>query len=398
MARTFSSLHPTDAVIDLDALAFNLRQVRTLLGKAQKVLAVVKANAYGHGAVPVARELEAQGVEFFGVAFLEEGVQLRRAGIKRPILILGGTGPSESGEVISSELTPVVYDYAIACALDAEASKQGKRLPVHVKVDTGMNRLGVGGAEAGDFFARLRSLEHLEVEGLLSHFSSAHLTDEESLAFTDLQVRRFKEVVAQLAGAGLCPQCIHMANSSALLGGVLPESSLARVGLMLYGAYPSQELGRRIALRPVMTVSTRVIQVHSLPAGSPISYSRSYVTSRELRVATLAVGYGDGYPYRLSNRGEVLIRGRVVPVVGSVCMDFTMVDVTSVPETEVGDQVVLLGNQGEACITVEEVAERAGTIPYEILCGVSSRVPRHYVKAGREVPFFPGMTGEKPAG
>jgi alanine racemase len=385
MSRELTSLHPTTATIDLDALAFNLHQVRTLLGKAQKVLAVVKANAYGHGAVPIARELEAQGVEFFGVAFLEEGVRLRRAGIRRPILILGGTDPSESEEVLSFELTPVVYDYTTASALEAEAKRQGKTIPIHVKVDTGMNRLGVSGAEAGDFFARVRSLGHLRVEGVLSHFSSAHLIDDESLTFTQLQARRFKEVVEQLAAGGVCPQCLHMANSSAVLGGALPESSLARVGLMLYGAYPSRELGRKIPLRPVMTLATKVIQVHSLPAGSPISYSRTYVTTREHRIATLAVGYGDGYPYRLSNRGEVLIHGQSAPVVGSVCMDFTMVDVTAVPETKVGDQVVVLGSQGEARIAVEEVAERAGTIPYEILCGVSSRVPRHYLKAGQEV-------------
>lgn len=388
MTRRLSSLHPTTAVIDLDALAHNLQQVRTLLGKDQKVLAVVKANAYGHGAVPVARELEARGVEFFGVAFAAEGMHLRRAGVRRPIVILGGTMPWESEEVLSFDLTPVVYDYAVACSLNAEAKKHGRILPIHVKIDTGMNRLGVAGPGAGDFFDRLRALEYLEVEGMLSHFSSAHLRDEQSLAFTAEQTRRFKEMATQLAARGACPHCIHMANSAALLAGALPESSVARVGLMLYGVYPSREVERRLALRPVMSVSTTVIQVRALPSGSPISYGRSYVTDRELRVATLAVGYGDGYPYRLSNRGEVLIHGRFAPVVGSVCMDFTMVDVSSVPETRVGDRAVLLGIQGDVRITAEEIADRAGTIPYEILCGVSARVPRHYLKEGKEIEVF----------
>ncbi len=370
-----SSHHPTRAEIDLEALNFNLNQVRSLVGKEKKILAVVKANAYGHGATGIVKELEALGVKFFGVAFVEEGVQLRKAGIQNPILILGGIFSSQIKKVFSFNLTPVIYDLQIASALEAEGKRRGKRLPVHIKIDTGMNRLGIPYNEAEAFFSSFRNFNYLEIEGIFSHFSSAHLRDGESRKFTANQIKRFKNVLRKIK---INPPLIHMANSAAIIEGIIPELNMVRTGLMLYGAYPSDDLKATVSLKPVMTLKTKVIQIRFLPPHSPISYSRTFYTQRKSLIATLAIGYGDGYHHCLSNRGKVLIQGRFAPIVGLICMDLTLVDITDIPEAKVGDEVVLFGRQGEACISVEEVAQWAGTIPYEILCGVSSRVPRIY--------------------
>jgi alanine racemase len=368
------------AEIDLDALAFNLMQVRGLVGKEKKILAVVKANAYGHGAAHIARTLEALGTDWFGVACLDEGIHLRESGVKKPILILGGISPLHIESAYASNLTPVIYDYKSAFLINALGEKQKKTLPVHIKIDTGMNRLGVPYEEAADFFSRLRDFGHLEIEGVLSHLSSAHLSDRNSQEFSDLQRERLKRILEILKQYAITPSLIHMANSSAIMKGMVTESNTVRAGLMLYGAYPSRDLEKTIALRPVMTLKTTIMQLKSLPVTSPISYSRTFHTTRQSRIAILAIGYGDGYHYRLSNRGRVIVHGHEAPVLGSVCMDLTMVDVTDIPEAREKDEVVLFGQQGGTGISVEEVAEWAGSIPYEILCGISSRVPRLYVK------------------
>lgn len=383
MNKTLSAYAHTRAEIDLDALAFNLRQVRNLVGKEKKVLAVVKANAYGHGALGIARELETLGVDFLGVAFLEEGIHLRECGIQQPMLILGGIFPFHIEDVVRFNLTPAIYDIQLASLLDAEGKRQSKKIPVHVKIDTGMNRIGVPSEEAEVFFTRLRDFEHLEIEGVLSHFSSAHVRDKASRSFTDVQIERFKNILKRMHASNIRPPLLHMANSSAIMEGIMPELTMVRAGLMLYGAYPSRDLQSTIALTPVMTLKTRVIQIKSLPVSSPISYGRTFHTQRESRIAILAIGYGDGYHYRLSNKGKVLIRGREAPIVGAVCMDLAMIDTTDIPEAQVGDEAVLFGCQGEANISVEDVAALADTISYEILCGISSRVPRLYKKQGK---------------
>lgn len=372
------SHHLAWAEIDLKALAFNLNQVQGLVGKEKKILAVVKANAYGHGAAHIARELEELGVDAFGVAFAEEGVRLRKAGIEKPILILGGIFPFQISEVFSFELTPVIYDLDLARSLDAEGKKQRKRLAAHIKIDTGMNRLGIPYEHAGDFVLALRGFDYLEIKGVLSHFSSADLNDEQSIDFTHKQAERFSDALKQIRASDLNPPLIHMANSSAIMQNLIPELNMVRAGLMLYGAYPSSHLQTLARLKPVMALKTRVSHLKSLSAGVPISYSRTFRTQRESVIAVLAIGYGDGYHHCLSNRGRVLIRGQEAPVVGSICMDLTLVDVTGIGDAKEGDEVVLFGSQGEKQISVEAVARWAGTIPYEILCGIGARVPRVY--------------------
>ena len=374
--------HPTRAEIDLEALAFNINQVRSLVGQEKTILAVVKANAYGHGVIGIVRELDVLGVDFFGVAFLEEGIQLRKSGIKKPILILGGIFPSQIKQVFSFSLTPVIYDLHLARSLEAEGKRQKKKVPVHIKIDTGMNRLGVPYDQAEKFFAYFRTFDYLEIEGVLSHFSSAHQRDLPSRDFTNSQVEKFNKVLKKIRNLNFDPPFIHMANSSAIIAGIIPELNMVRAGLMLYGAYPSEDLKLAVSLKPVMTLKTKVIQIRSLPAHSPISYSRTFYTKRKSLIATLAVGYGDGYPRCLSNQGKVLIRGRTASIVGLICMDLTLVNITDIPEAKVGDEVVLFGRQGEGCISVEDVAQWADTVPYEVLCGISSRVPRIYKRRG----------------
>jgi len=350
------------------------------VGKEKKILAVVKANAYGHGAVAIGRELDGRGVDSFGVAFVKEGIELRNAGIKKPILILGGILPSQISEVFSFELTPVIANLDLARTLDTEGKRHRKKPAVHIKIDTGMNRLGVPSEHVEDFFAALREFDSLEIEGILSHFSSADFQDRQSIEFTHRQAERFRAALRKLRALGFTPPLIHMANSSAIMKSLVSELPMVRAGLMLYGAYPSAHLRSVVSLKPVMALKTRVMHLKSLPPGAPVSYSRTFHTQRQSVVAILAVGYGDGYHHCLSNRGKVLIQGRGAPVVGSICMDLTLVDTTEISEVKEGDEVVLFGSQGEKRISVEEVAEWAGTIPYEVLCGIGSRVPRIYKK------------------
>jgi len=370
--------HSTRAEIDLDALSFNLNQIRSLVGKEKKILAVVKANAYGHGIVPIARELDSLGVDSFGVAFLEEGIQLRKAGVQKPIILLGGIFSSQIESVFAFNLTPVVYDLRLARFIEDEGKRQQKKLPVHIKIDTGMNRLGVPYDEVKEFFVNIRNFDHIETVGLLSHFSSAHLRDSNSRKFTEDQSKRFKRAVKIVQNLNFDIPLFHMTNSAAIIEGIMPELNMVRVGIMLYGASPSSDLEDTIHLKPVMTLKTSIIQIKTLPPSSFISYGRTFCTKKTSLIATLAIGYGDGYNYRLSNRGKVLIQGKTAPIVGSVCMDLTMADITDIPEAKAGDEVVVFGCQGKNIIPLGEVAQWADIIPYEILCGISSRVPRIY--------------------
>jgi alanine racemase len=371
----------TVAVIDLDAVADNLRSLRSLLPRSVAVCAIVKADAYGHGAVPVSRELEAGGVEAFGVATVEEGLELRRAGVGRPILVLGiGLSGIEAAQ--EHGLSPVIYSAAAAERISEAARRMGKPLSVHLKIDTGMGRLGVLGDEWEAVLKDLQENPWIQVKGLATHFSSA----ESDPAFSRTQLDRFRKAVDQ--AEGLCKdrlRQVHIANSAGLLNH--PESvfTMVRPGLLLYGAYPEPGLRKKIRVRPAMTFKTRVLSVKSLPAGSPVSYGGTFRTERASRIATLPVGYADGYRRDLSNRGWVLLRGRKAPVVGTVTMDLTMIDVTDIPEASEGDEVILFGPAEGACLPVEELAERIGTISYELLCAVGRRVPRIYTRGGKIV-------------
>lgn len=365
----------TRAEVDLSALTHNYRALRQLAPPSVKLLAVVKADAYGHGAIPVATRLQLLGADLFGVARCSEGVELRRGGITRPIVVLSGVYQEEAEEVLQYNLTPMIYRMEEAEALSVQAGKWGKRLPVHIKVDTGMGRIGLLPEEVPPFADRLRRLPHLQIEGIASHLSTA---DEEDPSFSQQQIDRFNWVIEMLRRIDIVPPYRHIANSAALVKLPSAHFNLVRPGIMLYGSYPSPTLKGVVALRQVMSWKSRIADIRRLPKGHPVSYGRTFVAQRPSLIAAVPVGYADGYHRLLSNRGAVLIRGKRAPVVGRVCMDWTMVDVTEIEGAAVGDEVVLLGGQGDEVITAEEMGGWIGTISYEILCSVGKRVERIY--------------------
>jgi len=374
--RTFVSTgRPTIAEIDLKALAFNYRQIKRHIPKGVSILAVVKADAYGHGAVPVSLKLEKLGVEYLGVAIPEEGVELRKGGVKAPVLIFGGIFKGDAEEIIRYGLTPVVFDIESLKHLSKAAEKRRKKARVHIKVDTGMGRLGVPFELFPAFLKDLRKYPDIEIEGLLSHFS---MTDGEEV-YTAYQWKKYQEGLAMAREMGISSRYLHMASSATLTTFPSFSGNLVRPGIMLYGSYPSPAIEKLIELKPVLTLKTRIHFLKSVSTGSRISYGGTFVTRRESLIATLPVGYADGYSTRLSNQGEVLIRGKRSPVVGRVCMDLTMVDVTGIPGVSKGDEAILIGGQGEERITADEIAKKIGSIPYEVLCLIGKRVPRVYI-------------------
>jgi alanine racemase len=364
---------PTFCLIDLAALRWNLRQIKAKIGPGTKILSMIKANAYGHGAPKVAKALEDEGAYAFGVATVEEALELRQAGIRTPILVVAGAYPDQVGQFVEHQLTAVGHDIAAVRCLDAATRARGVTLPVHIKIDTGMGRLGFLPAQIDSWLPELNKLSALKIEGVFSHFSHAESVQGD---YTQKQLRIFRDVVARLRSQWAPPMLAHLANSAATI--TLPEAyfDMVRPGLMLYGPYPAPEMKPEIELRPVLSWHTRVMQLKKVPAGTSISYGQTFVTRRESVIATLPVGYADGYPRLLSNRGQVLINGKRAPVAGRVCMDLTMIDVTDIAEAQAGDEVVLLGRQGAAEITVDEMAGWANTISYEIFTSISARVPR----------------------
>jgi alanine racemase len=366
---------PTVAEIDLGALEFNYRQIQKKVPKGVKLLAVVKADAYGHGAIPLSLKLEKLGVEYLGVAISEEGVELRKGGVKVPILILGGIYDGDVDRIFRFHLTPVVFRENSLQFLSKEAERRRKKVKVHLKVDTGMGRLGVPLDLWSTFLKEVRWYPGIEIEGILSHFS---MMDEEE-AFTQQQWRQFQGAVAMAKDSGISYKYLHIASSATLTAFPSYSGNLVRPGIMLYGAYPSPTFEGLIRLKPVMTLKTRIHYLKWVPPGTRISYGGTFMTERKSHIATLPIGYADGYSRYLSNQGEVLIRGKRAPVVGKVCMDFIMVDVTDIPKVSIGDEVILMGRQEKEQITVEEIAEKIGSISYEVLCLVGKRVPRIYL-------------------
>lgn len=368
---------PTWAEVDTGALAWNVRALASLVPRGTDLMAIVKANGYGHGAIPVARTMLAHGAQSLGVATLDEAIELREAGFVAPILVLGWTPPEEAAAVVQYGVAQTVTSLDAAETLAREARRRDRRARIHVKIDTGMGRLGfpAGGEKTREAVARMLKEPSLEVKGIYTHFAVA----DEDPEYTNLQLSRFRAVLADLARRGLPLPTRHAANSAALLG--FPEShlDLVRPGISLYGYDPAPGVIRPITLKPALTWKTRVAHVKTLPAGSSVSYGRTYVTSGPERVATLPVGYADGYSRALSNKGEVLIHGRRARILGRVCMDQIIVSVEHIPDVAVGDEVVLLGAQGEEAITADEMAAWLGTISYEVLTTIGSRVPRVYV-------------------
>lgn len=374
MKKSIPSGRPTVGEVDLGALEFNYRQIRKRIPSGVKLLAVVKADAYGHGAIPVSLRLEKSGVEYLGVAIPEEGVELRRGGVKAPILVLGGIFGAEVDQIFRFRLTPVIFRKDSLKILSREAEKRGRRVKVHLKVDTGMGRLGVPLNLWPEFLKEVRRFPRIDIEGILSHFS---MTDEER-DFTQDQWRAFQRAVATAQELGISCRYLHMASSATLTAFPAYCAGLVRPGIMLYGSYPSPAFQSLVQLKPVMTLKTRIHFLKRVPPGTRISYGGTFTTKRESLVATLPIGYADGYSRHLSNHGEVLIHGKRAPVVGKVCMDFIMVDVTDIPRVSVGDEVILMGKQGREQVTPEEIAEKINSISYEVLCSIGKRVPRVY--------------------
>lgn len=362
----------TYADVDLSALSDNLGALRKALA-GSAVYGVVKADAYGHGLVPAAEHLAREGIDGFCVALTEEGIALRKAGLRAPILVLNGVYGDAHRAAVAHGLTPVVYDRSDVRAFEAAGRSAGETVGVHLLVDTGMSRLGVSPEGLDGLLDALETSPHIRVSGLMSHLASAG----EDHAQTRAQLERFWRAVEKTRERGHRP-LLHIANSAAALG--VPEArlDLVRCGLALYGAAPARGLGD--TLRPALRLCAEVVHVQTLPPGRGVGYGASFITQRESRIATLAIGYGDGVSRALSNRGQVLIRGHRCPVVGRVSMDLMGVDVTDLPDCQRGDEAVLLGTQGDQRIRAEEVAAWAGTIPYEVWTALSARVPRRYPK------------------
>jgi alanine racemase len=366
---------PTVAEIQVMAFAQNVRAVRACLAPTCELMAVVKANAYGHGAEPLAAVALQEGASCLAVARCQEGISLRQAGITAPILVLGPVWPEDVEALVAYRLSSVIGALEDARRLNQEAKRQGQCYPVHVKVDTGMGRLGLLPAMTPDLCDTLQSLRNLHLDGLMTHLATADLADDCTVR---AQLRCFYQVMRTCATRGLTPRYVHAANSAALYRYPQSHGTLVRSGIALYGLHPFDAPAAAL-LQPVLTWKTRIARVQKCSSGCGISYGHTFITQRPSRIGTLPVGYADGLCRRLSNVGEVLVHGQRVPLVGQISMDMCMIDLTEVPYAEVGDEVVLLGSQGAACITAEEMASRCGTIPYDIFCAISQRVPRRYV-------------------
>ncbi|MBN2225206.1 MAG: alanine racemase [Deltaproteobacteria bacterium] len=368
-------MRDTRAVIDLSAVADSIRGIGTLVGGNVRIMAVVKADGYGHGAVRVSQTALAHGATCLGVAYAQEAVEIREAGISAPILVLGAAPPEAVEPVVKYDLAQSVCDTETPRALSALASSE-RPARVHVKVDTGMGRIGVTPADTLDYIAFLKGLPNIIIEGIFTHFPKS---DEADPASTNRQIEEFTGLLKELSSRGIDIPLRHMANSGGVLAFPASHLNLVRPGIMIYGLYPSSEVKRSIPLRPAMSLVTKIRFIKRVPADTPISYGGTYVAKAPTDVATLPIGYADGYRRLLSNNYEVLVRGKRAPVIGRVCMDMTMIDVTRVPMAQVGDEVVLMGRQGEGEISTDEMAEKLSTINYEITCLVGRRVPRVYI-------------------
>ncbi len=370
-----SHRHPTIAEINLGAFRKNLKAVQKRVGPHRAVFAVVKANAYGHGIIPIAQAALSERIEGLAVAFVEEGIRLRQSGVTSPILVMAGFLPAEAEGVVEHHLTPVVSDRSQFERLAAVARKTSKRVPIHIKVDTGMGRLGLNVSELRDILKHPATMERLEVRGMMSHFADENLGDP---AEADEQISRFEKALKEAEQAGIKPALTHMANSAAIIGLERAWFNAVRPGIMLYGYSPGENHGNPIRIEPVLTLKTQIILIKHVPPNTSISYGRTFKTKRKSRIAVLPIGYADGYSRGWTNRGNVLIKGKRAPVVGRVCMDMTMVDVTDIPEARKETEAVLIGKQGGEVIGADDLARDSGTISYEILCAVGPRVPRIY--------------------
>lgn len=362
---------PTWAEVSLDNLAYNFNQIKKIIGDATKVLVTVKADAYGHGLIPVARRLVSCGADFLGVASIDEGIKLREAGIKIPVLVLGMIMKNDIPPLFQYNLKPTVCTHELALAMNNRARLAGRRLDIHVKVDTGMGRLGILPHDALGLLKDIHRMKFLNIEGIFTHFALADMDSD----FTAQQIDLFNHLINALKQSGINVPLLHTANSMATIDYKHSHFNMVRPGLVIYGLYPKERIG--LKLKPVLSLKTRVIYAKKVPRGWGISYGHEYSAKKNTRIAILPIGYGDGYPRNLSNRAPVLIKGRRFKISGRICMDQIMVDVGGA-DIRAGDPVVLIGAQGKNKITAEELARLSATIPYEIVCGLGSRIPRLY--------------------
>ena len=367
--------------VNLDAIAQNVKNIKKLIGKKKELMAVVKGNAYGHDILEISSVVLENGATRLAVARLEEAIFLRKAGITVPILVLGLTLKPQAESLVSYDITPTVCEFEMIEKLSELAVQMNKMAKIHLKVDTGMGRIGIFPYDVLRFMKRIKALKNVEIEGIFTHFSVA---DEKDKFYTEEQFRKFIEILTILEKEGIKIPIKHVGNSATLLD--LPHMwlDMVRPGIAIYGLYPSKEVKKTINLIPAQQFKTKIVFIKELPRGESISYGRTYITKRRMRVASLPVGYADGYNRLLSNQGEVLVRGQRVPIIGRVCMDQCMIDVTNLTQVEIGDEVVLWGRQGEEMITVEEIAQKIRTINYEIVhLPDKKRVPKLFIKDGK---------------
>jgi alanine racemase len=370
------------ANIDLDAISSNILNIKKLIGNSTKLMAIIKADAYGHGALPIAKTLDSLGVDAFGIAILEEGIELREAGIHKPVLILGYTPKEQYNQLVKNDISQTIFQLDSAIELSKAALQQNKKAGIHIKIDTGMNRIGFFDTkDSMEDIKKIASLEGIRIEGIFSHFSAADETDKTS---AKMQLDRFLEFVNQLELEGITIPIKHISNSAGIID--LPEAKLdmVRSGIATYGLYPSEFVSQEmLKLSPALEIKTHVSYVKEVEPNCGVSYGSTYITSKITKIATIPVGYGDGYPRLLSSKGRVLIHGISAPIIGKICMDQFMVDVTEIEGVKQGDTVTLIGRDKNEFIPIEEVGALSYSFNYEVACNVGKRVPRVYYRNGK---------------
>ena len=371
--------------VDLDAIAYNFQMMKANIKKDVHMIAVIKTDGYGHGAIQIARLLEnTDYIWGYATATLEEAVILRKHGIQKPILVLGCIFPDQWEEMIQNEVRMTTYTTDMAKGVSDLAVRLGKDAYIHIKLDTGMSRLGFQINENSvDAIEEISKMPGLKLEGLFTHFSKADETDKE---YTDKQIEKYCYMQEELKKRGVTFEFYHCSNSAGIIDVPKANMDLVRAGISIYGLYPSEEVRKsNVPLKPAMELISHVTYVKTVPAGTPVSYGATYVTDRETRLATIPVGYGDGYPRSLSNKGYVLIHGKKAPICGRICMDQFMVDITDIPDVKFGDKVTLIGKDGEEILPVETLSDLSGRFNYEFVCDLGKRIPREYIQNGEVV-------------
>lgn len=386
--KTYSRVY---AKIDLDAVAWNMEQMKKNLKEGTEMVAVIKTDGYGHGAVQVASMLESYDYVWgYAVATLDEAVVLRAAEIQKPILVLGCIFPDQYWEMLKYEIRVNVYTKEMAEAISALAVEKGEQAYVHIKLDTGMARLGFSAEESSiEEIKEIAELPNLVLEGVFTHFAKA---DEEDKTFTMMQLEKFEWMTQRLEEEGVTFPYVHASNSAGIIDVRRADYNLVRAGIAIYGLYPSEEVDKeKVQLKPALSLKSHIAFVKDIPAGTPVSYGGDFVSEHQMRIATIPIGYGDGYPRSLSDTGYVLIRGKKAPIIGRICMDQFMVDVSDIPEVKFGDKVTLIGRDQEEYLPVEKLSELSGRFNYEFVCDLGKRIPRVYVQDGKveeQVDYF----------